>query len=178
MSATRLEITMRAAGREIFTAEEAPGATSELQRTVNVGNATMISSQLGATSTPKVDRPPISLKITLAGSPTTINLAAIAGVALPATATRTLDFTGARLVAIALVAPATNAAAVNVAPGASAPYPLFGTGKSLDVERGEGLAKCFSGVASNKPLVSASARNIDVSGNVGDVLYLDLYFGT
>jgi hypothetical protein len=178
MSATRLEVTLRVAGREVFTVEEAPGATSELQRTVNVGNSTTLTAQLGATSTPKVDRPPIALKITLAGSPTTINLAAIAGVALPATATRLLDFTGARLVALSLLAPASNAAAVQVAPGASAPYPLFGAGLSIAVEPGEAWAKCFSGIASNKPPVSGSARNIDVSGNVGDVLFLDLYLGT
>jgi hypothetical protein len=75
-------------------------------------------------------------------------------------------------------APATNVAAVNVAPGASTPYPLFGTGNDVDVDRGETLGKCFGGIASNKPAVSPTVKNIDVSGTLGDVLYIDLYLGT
>jgi hypothetical protein len=178
MSATKVEFTIRATGREIFDATEAPSAASELQRTMTVGAATTLAKQLNSSSTPKVDKPPVSLKITLGGSPTTINLAAIAGLALPPSATRTLDMTGAKVVGAVMQAPVANVAAVNVAPGAGAPYPLFGAGNDVDVEPGETIGKCFAGIASNKPAVSGSVKNIDVSGTLGDVLYIDLYLGT
>jgi hypothetical protein len=178
MSATKVDVTIRGSGREIFDTTEAPSAASELQRTANVGSATSLSVSLNGNTTPKVDKPPVSLKITLGGSPTTINLTAIAGLALPPSATRTLDMTGAKVVGVFLDAPATNVAAVNVAPGASTPYPLFGTGNDVEIDRGETLGKAFGGIASNKPAVSPTVKNIDVSGTAGDVLYIDLYLGT
>lgn len=177
MSTTKVEVTLRLAGREIFTAAEAPGAASEQERTARTGNAS-ISDAHSPTTTPRVDKPPVSLEITLGGSPTQIDLTAVAGLALPPSATRTLDLTGAKVVDVLLSAPATNVAAVNVAPGAANPYPLFGTGNDIDVAPGETIASGFKGVATSKPAVSGTVKRIDVSGTSGDKLKIDLYLGT
>ena len=173
MSATRLDATIRLVGREIFTAAEAPFAANELQRTLTVGGNT-VSRQLGASTTPKVDKPPITLEI---GATSTINLTAVTGLAMPPDATRTLDLTGAKLVGIVLRAADANAADVLVSYGASNPYPLFGTSKNIYVKPGEVLGRVCR-VASGYPAVSASVKNIDVTITGSDVLYVDLYFGT
>jgi hypothetical protein len=58
MSATKVDVTIRGSGREIFDTTEAPSAASELQRTANVGSATSLSVSLNGNTTPKVDKPP------------------------------------------------------------------------------------------------------------------------
>ena len=177
MSATKLDVTILFSGREVFDTTEVPFASTEQQRTLNMG-ASSLSTSYGATTTPKTDKSPISQKITLGGSPTTLDLTAIAGTAIPSAATRMLDMTGAKLVAIQLTAPATNFAAVNVAPGGANPYPPFGAGNDIDVAPGETIGSAVAGIASSKPAVSGTVKNITISGTSGDVLNVDMYFGT
>jgi hypothetical protein len=178
MSATKLNATIRLSGSEIFTADEAPSAATAQQRTLNLGANTKLVKQLGASSTPAITKPPASLQLTLGSGVTTIDLTAIAGLATPG-ATRTLDMTGAKLVAAIISAGADNTNDVLVDGAVTTPYPLFGTGKSMLLKPGEVLAKCFNGVASTMPAVSGTVKNIGVSsGNAGDTVDIDLYFGT
>lgn len=178
MSATYLDIALRLNGREVLTTSEAPSAASEAQRTMAVGNRNYAAA-LHATSTPKLDKPPVSLVLTLS-APTTINLAAIAGLALPGTATRTLDLTGARPKAFLFRAGPTNhAAGITIEEGAAQPYPLFGAGNVFVLLPGMVVAVGFAAVESTLPAVAAGVRNILFTGGaVTDVLYWDLYTGT
>lgn len=178
MSATKLNLTLRLEGQEIFTTVEAPFAVTAAQRTLSIGGNNL-SARLGASSTPKIDKQPVSLLITLGSGVTTIDLTAIAGLAMPPGATRTLDMTAAKLVAWIIAADADNTNDVLVDGAVLTPYPLFGSGKSRLFNPGEVAASCFNGVASGKPLVSSTVKNIGLSsGHAGDIVGLDLYFGT
>lgn len=88
------------------------------------------------------------------------------------------DMTGKKVVAAIFRCPADNAAAINVAPGASNGYALFGAGNDVNVAPGMVVAFAFDGVASPLPAVSGSAKNIDVSGTATDVLKYMLLLGT
>jgi hypothetical protein len=117
MSATTVEVTLRVKATEVFTAAEAPAAPDDQSRTLTTGGLTL-TARRNATTTPKVDKPPVSLTITLGGSPTTIDLTAVAGLGMPP-GLRTLDMTGAKVIDAVLRANATNVAPINVAPGAA-----------------------------------------------------------
>ena len=177
MSVTRAQINLSVLASEEFTAVEAPGAATVSERTLKAGGGNAASLQLNATSTPALTKPPISKEITIAGT-ITLDLTAIAAAAIPAAATRTVDLTGAKVVAFTLRGKSTNVAAINVAPGSSNPYPMFGTGNDIDVKPGLQISGSFRDVASTMPAVSSTVKNIDISGTNGDVLYLDLLFGT
>lgn len=177
MSTTRATIDLSVLAQEEFTATEVPGAGTVSERTLKTGGSNQASLQLSSSSTPSLTKPPISKTITIAGT-ITLDLTAIAAAAIPAAATRTVDLTGAKLVAFTLRAKSDNAAAINVAPGASNPYPMFGTANDLDVKPGEHISGSFRDVASSKPAVAGAVKTIDISGTDGDVLYLDLLFGT
>ena len=177
MSATKLDLVLSLTGREIFTAAEAPSAENEQQRTITTGAATKVSKQLTGSSTPKVDKPPISKTVTISGT-TTLDLTSIAGLAVPPAATRTLDMTGAKVVVIAFKAADDNAAVINIAPGGSNPYPLFGTGNDIDLRPGMALAAGFGAVATTLPAVSGTVKTIDFTGTNGDEVQVDVYLGT
>lgn len=173
MSTTSVDVQIRLAGKEVFTTAEVPAATSELQRTLSAGGQSANVS-LNPSSTPKVDQPPISLKIVATG---TVNLTAAAGLAVPPGG-RTLDMTGKKLVGFLLRAPTTNTAVVNVAPGAANPYPFLGAGNDLDLPPGSALGFSFVDKATSLAAVASGAKNIDVTISGSDVLYADFYFGT
>ena len=176
MPNTLLTANLALSGSEVFSAAEAPTGASAAQRTIAVTGADL-STTLDASSTPKVESPPIVRRVTISGT-TTIDLTAAAGVALPLAASRTVDATGKKLVAMRLSCPATNSGAVNVAPGASNGYALLGSGNDVDVRPGETLIAITSGVASGKPAVSSTVKNIDITGTTNDVILVELYFGT
>lgn len=176
MSNVTLNANLSLAGAEVFTAAEAPTGGTQQARTLNITGAD-VSTTLDSTTTPKIEVSPVVRKITISGT-TTIDLTAAAGVALPISASRTVDATGKKLVAVRLSCPVTNVGAVNVAPGSSNPYPLFGTGNDLDVKPGQTIIAIVTGVASSYAAVGPTAKNIDVTGTANDVLNVELYFGT
>lgn len=176
MSSTYLDLSLRANGREVFTTVEHP-SSSEAARTLKNGQNN-VSKTLGPSTTPAIEKSPISRTLTIAGGGTTIDLTAAAVLALPSSATRTADMTGKKLIAAVFRGDDDNAAVVNVAPGASNGYAMFGAGNDIDVKPGETIVKFFSAVASSCPAVAGGAKNIDIAGTNGDVLYFDLYFGT
>lgn len=174
-STTTVSIGLRCSGQEVHDAADFPAGASQAQRTVNIsGND--YSATLTATSIPPVTKPPVSRKITLGGSPTDIDLTAVQGLAVPASATRTLDMTGAKLTAFVLRADAENDDPVTVGPSGSNDYALFGAGNEIDIPPGvqiNGVCRA----ASEFPAVGGTAKIIRVSGTSGDILYADLYFG-
>lgn len=173
MSATSVEARLQLTASEVLSAAEAPATASENDRTLRYGGFNT-SATLNATSTPAVDSPPAATSITLGGSPTTLNLTAIA---LARAAATNYDFTGKKVVGCTLKANAANAANINVAPGGSNPYPLFGTGNDVDVGPGMSLSFVFAGANTNRPAVSGSAKNIDISGTSGDKIDVFFVFG-
>jgi hypothetical protein len=174
MSTTTLDIIIRASGKEVFTAAEAPAAASEADRTMKTGANALVVSYTPS-STPPVSKPLVSLLIDATG---TVNLAAVAAMAIPAGATRTVDLTGGKMVLFILRAPKENAAAVTVAPGASNPYPLFGAGNSVEVKVGQFICAGFEELTVNSyAAVGPTAKNIDVTITGSDKLYLELYLG-
>lgn len=176
MSNTSLVANLSLAGAEVFTAAEAPSGATAAARTVSITGPD-ISTTLDSTTTPKIEVAPIVRKVTISGT-ITIDFTAAQGVALPAAATRTLDHTGKKLVAVRLSCPSTNVAVINVAPGASNPYPLFGTGNDIDVKPGQTVIAIMNGVASSYGAVSPTVKTIDISGTNGDVIQVECYFGT
>lgn len=176
MSNVSIVANLSLAGQEVFDATEAPSGGSQAARTLAITGRD-VSTTLDATTTPKVEVSPIVRKVTISGT-TTIDLTAAAGVALPAAASRTVDTSGKRLVALRLSCPTTNAGVVNVAPGGSNPYPLFGSGNDIDVRPGETVVKIINGVASGYPVVSGTAKNVDITGTTNDVIHVEAYFGT
>lgn len=177
MSTVRAQVNLSLVAAEEFTTTEVPGAATVSERTLKRGSGNNVSLSLNATSVPAVTKPMISFAVTIAGT-ITLDLTAIAAAAIPATATRTVDLTGAKVVGFTLRAKSTNVAAINVAPGGSHPYPIFGTGNDIDVPKGLQITGCFRDVASQLPAVSGSVKNIDISGTNADVLYIDLLTGT
>ena len=176
MSSTYLDLTLRANGREIFTTAEHP-ASSEAARTLKNGQNN-VNKTFGPTSTPAIEKSPISRIITLAGSPITIDLTAAAVLALPSSATRTADMSGKKLVAMVARADDENTDPITIGEGTNG-YPLFGVGVLPEILPGECLAKWFANVASGLPAVSGGVNDeIEIDGTSGDILYLDLYFGT
>lgn len=179
MSSTYLDLGLRVAGREIFTTTEAPAAANEAARTLSTGQHSF-QKTLGPSTTPALTKPLVSREITLTSAViTTVDLAAIAALALPAGATRTVDLTGAKVVAILIRTKNTNnAAGVNIAPGAANPYPLFGTGNDITLLPDCELVMAFRETASALPAVAAAVKEIDLTGTTGDVVWLEIYAGT
>lgn len=175
-SSTTVAVNLRVNGQEVHDAADVPSAANQAQRTVNTaGND--LSTTLNATSTPAVTKPPISRKITIGGSPTDLDLTAIQGLTVPAGATRTLDMTGAKLVAAVFHAASANTGAVTIGPSGSNDYALFGASNDIDLPKGMQINLCHR-IASQLPAVSGTAKIIRISGTSGDILYVDLYFGT
>jgi hypothetical protein len=177
MSSTYLELTLRANGREVFTTAEAPSARTEAERTLKCGQNN-VNKTLSPSTTPAIEKSPISRTITLAGSPVSIDLTAAAVLALPAAATRTVDMAGKKLVAIIARGDDDNTDPITIAEGTNG-YPVFGAGVVLPVLPGETVVKYFSTIASGHPAVSGGVNDeIEIDGTSGDILYLDLFFGT
>lgn len=177
MSETTAFVKMSIGSKEVFTAVEAPTANGENERTIQQSNSG-VNVTLNSTTTPKVEKPGYITTITIGGSPTTIDLTALAVPVLLSSVTRTVDMTGKNLVAFELSTPITNAAAVNVAPAGSNPYPIFGTGNDIDLKKGMFLCGAISGVASTMPDVASDAKGVTFDGTLGDKINVRLYFGT
>jgi len=162
-------LLLQITGKETLGTDDHPGGSSTNDRTL-AHNAFNASATFSATSTPTGQRI-VEIEITLGAGTTTIDLTSA-----PKSAGRTEDLTGFKAVAGLLTAPRTNSGDVTVAPGASNPYPLFGTGNSVAVPAGRTMAFGDTEQA-NLAAVSSSAKTIDVSGTSGDILRLMLVMG-
>jgi hypothetical protein len=180
MSVTEGQLTLQLLGKEILSEAEAPAANNETQRSMRTGAKGLNRSVRDAASTPLLDQPIIAFELTLnSGSPTTIDLAAVQALVQPAGATRTVDLTGAKLIAWLFETPAENTGVATIAPGDSNPYPsLFGSGKSIDLAAGRVEAGAVKGIASNLAAVAAGVKTLKFSTTqTGDKLYVELWAG-
>ena len=177
MSETQLRIDLELNGSEILTADEAPWAANEAARTMVAAGVNQNLNVTSSSTPVSVDQPPVLLTITISGTQT-IDLTAVEGLAMPEAATRSIDLTSSKIVAVRFKADADNASAVNVAPGASNPYPLFGTANDIDVEPGEVVIKAAIDAAAQQAAVAPTVKEIDVSGTNGDVLTVEIYAGS
>ena len=174
MSAVTLDVQLNMTGTEQMTAAEAPTAASAAARALSLGGLN-VSATLDATTVPAVTATPCFRKVTISGT-TTIDLTAATAPALPASATRTVDLTGKKLVAYAIAANTTNAGGVTISVGGTNGYALFGASNSIILQPGESVFGVL-GTTSSKPTVGASQKNIDITGTTNDVVTLVLYFG-
>lgn len=180
MSTTEAELSVLFLGKELLTEAESPNAQTQSQRTMRTGGKGIDKVQLSSSSTPKVDKPIVAFELTLnSGSPTTIDLTAVAGLTLPLGLTRNVDLTGAKICAWLFATPSGNAGTVTIAPGASNPYPLYGASKDIILPRGLVSAAGFKAVASSFAAVSGTAKTLTFScTNTGDKVYVELWSGT
>lgn len=176
MSTKQLIANLSMTGSETFTAAEQPGGATQADRTLKITGGD-ITTTIDATTTPKIEVSPIVRTVTISGT-TTIDLTAAAGAVLPAAATRSIDASTKKLIAFRLSCPTTNQAAVNVAPGASDPYAIFGAGNDIDVRPGWTIASVLVGANPSHAAVSGTAKNIDITGTTGDKITIELYFGS
>lgn len=174
------QITMTMAGSEVLDATEAPAGSTAQQRTLITGNQGITAQVLNSVSVPKVDQPLIAMLLTLTnGSPTTIDLTNVQALAMPIGASRLKNLTGAKVKACCLTTPTANVGKITVAPGASNPYPLFGTGNNVVLGQGRVEIFSFKGIESDLSAVAAGAKTITFScTNTGDQVYVEIWAGT
>ena len=168
------------AGSELLDANEAPGASNDAQRRLTSGGQGIDRKVLNSSSTPKVDKPLIAMMLSLTnGSPTTIDLTNVQALSMPIGSTRLKDLTGAKIKAYQFSTPGTNVGTVNIAPGASNPYPLYGTGKDITLGRGRVEMGAFKNIESDLTAVGGSAKTLTFTAtNTGDKVYVELWAGT
>ncbi len=165
---TRLAIT----SQEVLDSSEFPGASQSSDRTLR-SSGFNVSATLDSTTTPAIEKPGAISEETIGASATTLDLTAIdVGIG------RTEDMTGKKLIGYQFNASSSNSGDVTIAAGASNGYNLFGASGLLVLEPGESIAGVISGVASGKPAVSATVKNISISGTQNDVVEVGLWFGT
>lgn len=125
--------------------------------------------ELSPTSTPVVDAV-WSDSISLSGGAASIDLAALARGDLA-----NLDLSGKKVQAIQFSCPSANTAFVAIAPGATNPYPVFGSGNEFDLPAG---ADVTIYVPEGLGDVGASAKEIDfASSDVDAVIKVVIYAG-
>ena len=164
-------ITTSVAGVEILDAADALSSIGTKGRTLKTGGYALTQT-FDADTQPSVDAPAVVGEITISGT-TTVDFTAA-----PHLVDRSSDLTGMKCIGGILYPPATNTGAVTVAPGAANPYPLFGTGNSIELQPGQAVAwQTEQGISPNLPRVTSTVKNIDVTGTSDDVLKYELHFG-
>lgn len=171
---------MMMAGSELLDSTDAPAGSSDQYRTLKTGGQGIEKITLNAASTPKVDKPLIAMMLTLTnGVTTTIDLTNVQALAMPISSARLKDLTGAKVKAFMFATPNTNVGTVNIAPGGSNPYLLYGSGNDITLDKGRVEMGAYKGVDSGLSAVGSGAKNIDITcSNTGDKLYLELWAGT
>lgn len=180
MSTTEGQLSLLLAGSETLTAAEAPSGSTSAARTLKTGGSGIERKTLNSASTPKVDKPIAAFLITgTSGSPTTIDLTAVQRLTMPIGSTANIDLTGAKLKAWCFAAGGSNVGTVTVGPGASNPYPVYGTSKDIILDAGRVDAGSFKDVESALPAVSGTAKTLKFTfSNTGDTIYVELWAGT
>lgn len=126
------------------------------------------SGQFIGSSTPPASKV-ADFQQALSGGVATINLTALTG-----TNGIAVDFTGLKVQFVKFINPSTNANAITVTFGASNAYLLHGAAFKYILQPGEEVM--FKGL-STTPTVSASLKNIDISGTGTQALNVQLIAG-
>ena len=159
LSQARLKISLQAV--ETLANPAADGVNVNLDE-LDQGTRTLNSSSTPAATKHHAET------ITIAGTQT-VDLTSLSDVEGTA-----IDGTGLKVQAVRMIADADNAAAITVAPGASNPYPLFGTSNEVDLAAG---AEICHYSPEGLPDVAAAVKEIDISGTNDDILYIQLILG-
>lgn len=180
MSAIDNQITILLAGSEVLDTTEAPTGSTAQARTMKTGGKGLERIALNSATIPKVDKPLVAFNIVgNSGTPTTIDLTAVQGLALPIGSTRLIDLTGAKLKAWLFETDVANVGTVKVEPGASNPYFLGATGDASTMHKGRVQAGAFKGIESQLAAVAAGAKTLKFTfSNTGDKIYVELWAGT
>lgn len=88
-----------------------------------------------------------------------------------------IDGTGLKVQFIRVNNPSTNSGIVNVAQGASNPYPIWGSSNDMDVSVGGELSYRTNNAATISDVSGLSACEIDLAGTAGDVIKVELLLG-
>lgn len=151
--------------------------TETLQDAAGAGSATVTSNafnqgqqQFSPTTTVPVTK--YSAKeYTLTAGAATIDLTNLVGTQA------NVDGTGLKVQFIRFIAPSTNTAVVNVAQGASNPYPIWGSGNDIDVPVGAEIAFRTADAATISDVSGLSASEIDLSGVADETIKVEIYLG-
>lgn len=173
-STNTVDLSIVMNSKEILDEASAPGSPSANDRTIRQ-TGYGFNQTLNASSTPAMTTNPSVTTLTMTGSAVTVDLTAAVALAIPASASRTVNFNTKKIIAFQIVPHADNADAVNVAPGASNGYALFGSANDIDLEPGQMIGCVFNGVASTLPTVGSGAKNIDFTGTSGDKVDLLIF---
>jgi len=159
-------------GIETLAAADAPAAATSSGRQLQTGGFSVTQS-LSGTTQPAVEDAPLVQQVTISGT-TTIDFTSA-----PQQAGRTGDMTGLKVVAAIFKPAADNIGAINIAPGAANPYPLFGTANDIDLAPGQMIViGTLAGIDANLPSVSSSVKTIDITGTATDTMDVEIHFGT
>lgn len=131
-----------------------------------------VTKSYGGSSTPAISEV-WSDTVDLVAGAASIDLAALARQAPLAT----LDLTGLNVVGWGFAGAAANTAGIEVAPGASNPYHIFGTADDqVTVYPGQVLYG-YSTVADDLPAVAAGAKEIDFAGTGTESIHVLVFAG-
>ncbi len=128
-----------------------------------------VTKNLTGTSTPPIAKCAFPT-VTLSAGAGALDLTACAG----GTNGTTVDFTGAKLCAVLIVAPATNAAAITITPGVSNGYNLFGASCSYTLAPGDSVLAFFN---ASTPAVGSTHKALAFAGTGTDVLNIGIGAG-
>jgi hypothetical protein len=129
-------------------------------------------NQLNGSTTPTVVTGSYD-EITLSSGSATINLADA-----PHIGNTSVDHTGNKPIGVIFKAPATNAAIITIAKGASNGYTGFGSSFSMQINPGQTIAIPFGSSTIGTVAVASNNRTLDLAGTGTDKLAMGLVFGT
>lgn len=156
--------------QETLDSSDAPAASSDKRLTHDGFNIAALT--LNASSTPDVEKVAYFTK-TLSGGAATIDLTALSHNG------QTVDMTGKKLRAIMVKFASTNVGSLNIAPGASNGYDLFGASNDITIPAQTGtlpgvvLMTC----GDSAPAVAAGDKNIDLTGTGTESFQFGMWFG-
>lgn len=107
-------------------------------------------------------------KLAMSGGAATIDLAAV-----PNSQGVNQDLTGLKVLTLQIYNPGDNT--INIAPGSSNPYPLFGSANDIDLPPGARMSFDFGAELAD---VASGVKEIDISGTGTDALWYELTAGT
>lgn len=151
-----------------FTAIETVEADAADQMSVSQNGFNLNNVSLNANSTVPATKSSYKTYTLGGGGTLTIDLTDLDGLLEAA-----VDGTGLKVQTIVVRNPSSNNA-VTIAPGASNPYPLWGTGNSREVKPGARFGEYFADQLAD---VASNAKEIDLSGTAGQTIDIGLCLG-
>ena len=154
-----------------FTANEVLSLDAATDAPISQDGFNLANVRLSSTSTPAVTKSSYKEYALIAGA-LTIDLTALTDAVGAA-----LDGTGLKVQTVIIVNPAGNAA-INIAPGASNPYPLLGTGNDITIPaHATQLTVIGMYLPDGTPDVSGSVKTLDITGTGTQTFKLGITLG-